>query len=110
MSVKKQQWLIAWDFPQRPKSTFYDVLAKEFGRGALRFVQQSVYLVRDVETARDLRALARWYGASRIEAFSVDGVLVEDAAADRLAESRIADLHAARLKRRGRKPTRARRK
>lgn len=96
--------LVLWDFPERPKSTFYDVLDAEFREGGLEFVQQSVYLVRDEETARLLRELARWYGASRVEAFSVAGVLTDDATADRAAETKIADVHAARLKRRGRKP------
>lgn len=105
MSKQPAQFLICWDFPARAKSTFYDILAQEFGRAHLRLLQQSVYLVRDAETARELRALAKWYGASRVEAFALDGLLRDDAAADRLAEARIADLHAERLKRRGRKPT-----
>lgn len=99
----KLQYLVLWDFPERPKSTFYDVLSAEFKDGGLHFVQQSVYLVRDEETARTLRALARWYGASRVDAFGVTGALTDNAEADRAAETRIAGVHAARLKRRGRK-------
>ena len=108
--IRSQQFLVLWDFPERPKSTFYDVLDAEFRDGGLRFVQQSVYWVRDEETARVLRALARWYGASRVEAFCVTGALADNAAADRDAENKIADVHAARLKRRGRKPTLKRRR
>ncbi len=108
--MSNSKWLIAWDFPERPKNTFYEVLTQEFGRANLHFLQQSVYLVRDEHAARELRALARYYGATRVEAFALSGVLSNDAAADRAAETRIHDLHAARLKRRGRKPTKLKRK
>lgn len=110
MSKQPAQFLVCWDFPQRPKSNFYEILAREFGRAQLRLLQQSVYLVRDADTARDLRALARWYGATRVEAFALTGLLPNDANADRAAEQRIANLHAERLKRRGRKPTKRRKK
>lgn len=96
------QWLVTWDFATRPSRTFYDILCAEFGPDAKR-VQQSVYLCRDDFTARRLRALAEWYGAS-VVAYAVTGQSLDDATADAEAKTYVARVHQQRLSRRGRPP------
>ena len=97
------KWLVAWDFPQRPKSTFYELLASEFAPPAVQYIQRSVMLAQDEETARGLRSLCQWYGAS-VVTFAVNGRVLEDPAQDRAAEEWIAGLIERRLRHRGRKP------
>lgn len=57
------KWLLFWDFHQRPPTKFYNLLASEFN-GDCERLQQSVYLARDVFTARRLAAVAESFGAS----------------------------------------------
>ncbi|MGB8644013.1 MAG: hypothetical protein WCF84_02160 [Anaerolineae bacterium] len=104
MNSTNGKYLILWDFTGRPLSTFYEVLAELTNGGGLHYVQKSVYIASDADLAQDLVALCRYYGAGTINAVALaDGSL--DQAADRkAAEGRIADLHVARLHRRGRKP------
>jgi hypothetical protein len=69
---KKSQWLVAWDFAARPKSTFYKVMAQEFAD--IQHAQKSVAVCPDDFTARRLRALLDWYGA-KVCAYNVRGVI-----------------------------------
>lgn len=103
-------FLILWDFSGRPLSTFYQVLDELLAGGGLKFIQKSVYLAADAETAQDLVALCRYYGAGTINAVAVVENSLDQAADQRAAEARIAALHTERLKRRGRKPTVKRKK
>lgn len=109
-AASNTRWLILWDFSGRPLSTFYQVLDELVNGGRLKYIQKSVYLARDAETAQDLVALCRYYGAGTINAVAVVENSLDQAADRRAAEARIAALHTERLKRRGRKPTMKRRK
>ena len=95
------KWLVAWDFVERPKRTFYEVLAEEFGAEVER-VQRSVTLCRDDFTARRLRALLEWYGAN-VCAYAVNGARLDDAEANREADAFVERIHAARRARQGRR-------
>ena len=96
------KWVVAWDFVQRPKRTFYQVLADEFGATEAQRVQRSVAECKDDFTARRLRALLEYYGAA-VVAYAVNGMSLDDAQADREAADFIARIHAQRLSRRGRR-------
>ena len=61
--MTSQKWLVAWDFPKRPVSTFYDIYADEFGPEVKR-VQRSVVICKDDFTASRLVALLEFYGAN----------------------------------------------
>jgi len=99
--MDKSKWLVAWDFVKRPKSAFYSVFGDEFGPEVER-VQKSVAVCKDDFTARRLRALLQWYGAS-VCAFAVNGASLDDAGKDREAEQYVARIHTQRLARRGRR-------
>jgi hypothetical protein len=97
------RWLVAWDFRERPKSTFYDILASEFAPPTVQYVQRSVVIAYGTETAQNLRALCRWYGAN-VEAFAINGHTLGDVKSERASEEYIARVHQQRLGQRGRKP------
>jgi hypothetical protein len=99
----KTKWLVAWDFVKRPKSAFYNVFGDEFGPEVER-VQKSVAVCKDDFTARRLRALLQWYGAS-VCAFAVNGATLDAPEQDREAEQFIERIHTQRLARRGRRGT-----
>lgn|GEM_PF-2578298 len=99
------KFLVCWDFVQRPKTTFYSVYAAEFARGEVELVQRSVAVCASEFTARRLRALAEYYGAN-VLAYKLNGLLLDDPAADANAQTYIARVHEKRLHARGRKPTR----
>jgi len=105
MAKACEKWLVCWDFPARPKTTFYDVLAAEFPPPIVQFVQRSVVLVRDAVTARYLRALCQWYGG-RVDAFLVDEQGLDELQENHSAEEWISQLLERRLARRGRLRTR----
>lgn len=99
---KVTKWVVAWDFVQRPKRTFYQVLADEFSLAEAKRVQRSVAECKDDFTARRLRALLSYYGAA-VVAYAVNGASLDDAQADREAEKYVERMHAQRLARRGRR-------
>ncbi len=101
--------IVCWDFVRRPKSTYYSVYASEFPPGTVDLVQRSVALVRDEFTARRLKALAEYYGAS-VVAFVLDAPLEDDVEADTEASAFIARVHSQRLAQRGRKATQRKRR
>ena len=96
------KWVVAWDFVQRPKRTFYEVLADEFSPAEAKRVQRSVAECQDDFTARRLRALLTYYRAM-VVAYAVDGASLDDAQADREAEKYVERVHAQRLSHRGRR-------
>jgi hypothetical protein len=97
---KVTKWVVAWDFVRRPKRTFYQVLADEFSPTEARRVQRSVAECQDDYTARRLRALLAYYGAS-VVAYAINGASLDDARADREADQFVERIHAQRLSRRG---------
>ena len=97
------KWVVAWDFVRRPKRTFYQVLADEFSPTEARHVQRSVTECQGDFTARRLRALLTYYGAT-VVAYAVNGASLDDVKADREAEQFVERIHAQRLSRRGRRP------
>ncbi len=99
---KVTKWVVAWDFVHRPRRTFYQVLADEFSPTEAKRVQRSVAECRDDFTARRLRALLQYYGAT-VVAYAVNGVSLDDVRADREAEQFVERIHAQRLSRRGRR-------
>ncbi len=99
------KWLVAWDFPARPKRLFYTIAKDEFGPDEVEWLQQSVVLCRDDFTARRLRALARWYGAEII-AYAVAGQCLDDPQADGEAMVFVDRVHRQRRARRGRRGSR----
>ena len=100
-------WLVAWDFPQRPKTTFYDVLADEFNVD-IRRVQKSVALCQDDFTAARLSALLEYYGANVLVYRAEQTYFPADQAQE--ANEFIDRVHAQRLHRRGRLPGRRRKR
>jgi len=104
-----KKWLVAWDFPQRPKTTFYQIYHEEFS--GVEYIQSSVVICPDDFTARRLRALLRFYGANVIvcAVSRLDDLDDDDTEADREADEFIIRIHQSRLSRRGRKPSRKRR-
>ena len=92
------QVLVTWDFAQRPKRLFYELLRAEFSD--VRTIQRSVVIAPDAFTARRLCALAEWYGA-HVVAFALAGETLADVETENDAREFIARVHAARLKRRG---------
>ena len=99
---KMTKWVVAWDFAQRPKRTFYQVLADEFSATEAKRVQRSVAECQDDFTARRLRALLEYYGAA-VVAYAVNGASLDDAKSDREAEKYVERVHAQRLAQRGRR-------
>jgi hypothetical protein len=68
------QFIVAWDFPRRPSTTFYRVLRDEFTPtspgGPVCLIQRSVALCRDDFTAHSLGALAESFGA-RVACYAI---------------------------------------
>ena len=100
-------WLVAWDFPRRPRTTFYDVLADEFN-GDIHRVQKSVALCQDDFSAARLSALLEYYGASVLVYRAEQTYLPADQMQE--ASEFVDRVHAQRLHRRGRLPSRRRRR
>ncbi len=94
------KWIIAWDFPQRPKRTFYEILRSEFGPPDTELAQKSVAFCRDDFVARRLRELTLSYGAS-VLAYSLNEPMLDDPEADREAREFIERIHSQRSARRG---------
>lgn len=92
------RYLVAWDFAGRPKSTFYEVLAQEFGD--VQRTQKSVAVCKDDFTARRLRALLEWYGA-KVCAYAVNETSLDDT--DGEATAFVQRVHAARKAKQGRR-------
>jgi hypothetical protein len=99
---KVTTWVVAWDFVQRPKRTFYQVLADEFSATEAQRVQRSVAECKDDFVARRLRALLEYYGAT-VVTYAVNGASLDDVQANREAEQFVERIHAQRLSRRGRR-------
>jgi len=91
---------VAWDFGERPKSTFYEILAQEFAPPAVQYIQRSVVVAHGSETAQNLSALCRWYGAN-VAAFAINGRTLGDGMSERAADEYIPRIHQQRLSRRG---------
>lgn len=95
---KEHRWVVAWDFSERPKRVFYEILDAEFGD--VERVQKSVGVARDAFTARRLRALLECYGA-QVCAYAVAPGTLDDVFMDAHAKEFVARVLAARAAKRG---------
>lgn len=107
----KKKFVVAWDFPKKPSSSFYRMIAEELGTahpgGDYHMIQRSVAVCRDDFIASRLAALAEYFGATvasfMVEREGFDHETQNEARAflDRALQQR--------LHRRGRHPVKARR-
>lgn len=105
LNSQRTGWLVAYDFAERPTSTFYSLLDALSGDGGLTQQQKSVYLCKDAEMAQRLVTLCRAYGVNVVNAVQVVEGSLDLAYPQSKAEEWLSALQAERLKRRGRKPT-----
>lgn len=90
---REHRWVVAWDFAERPKRVFYEILDAEFGD--VERVQKTVRVARDAFTASRLRALLEWYGA-QVCAYAIAPRTLDDVMMDEHAKEFIARVLAAR--------------